>query len=139
PDGTGLDRDLRLRARRRAAGRPRLGRLCRHLRRDPARGAGGGGRARPARRLADGARLSAVALACVSALLFGAMSVALRIGLRRSDDTELATITCVGVAALLVLVWAAAEVPARGAHAAGAWPFALAGLLSPGAAQLLVV
>ena len=83
--------------------------------------------------------MTAVALACISAVLFGAMSVALRMGLHRSDDSDLATVTCVGVAAAIVLLWALAGIPARGVHAGGAWPFALAGLLSPGAAQLLVV
>src|SRR5205085_12019810 len=36
------------------------------------------------------------------------------------------------------LVAAAAEAPARGVHAAAAWPFALAGLLQPGVGQLFV-
>ena len=35
-------------------------------------------------------------------------------------------------------VAAAAEAPARGVHLGSAWPFVLAGLLSPGAAQILV-
>jgi drug/metabolite transporter (DMT)-like permease len=82
--------------------------------------------------------VSAVLLACLSAALFGAMSVALRIGLRRVPDVELATVATLGVALAIAIVWAAAEIPARGVHAGGAWPFALAGLLSPGAAQLLV-
>jgi drug/metabolite transporter (DMT)-like permease len=80
----------------------------------------------------------AVGLACLSAALFGGMSVALAIALRRSTDTGLGTVATVGVAFVVAAVWAAAEVPARGVHANAAWPFALAGLLSPGAAQLLV-
>ncbi|MFN2629150.1 MAG: DMT family transporter [Gaiellaceae bacterium] len=80
----------------------------------------------------------AVGLACLSAGLFGAMSVRLRIGLRRNPDVELATVTTLASALAVALVWVVAEAPSRGVHADAAWPFALAGLLSPGAAQLLV-
>ncbi|MDX6471198.1 MAG: hypothetical protein QOK22_14, partial [Gaiellaceae bacterium] len=80
----------------------------------------------------------AVALACVSALLFGAMSVGLRIGLSRHPGVELATICTVAGALAVALVAALAEAPARGIHAGAAWPFFLAGLLQPGIGQLLV-
>jgi drug/metabolite transporter (DMT)-like permease len=80
----------------------------------------------------------AIGLALLSALLFGAMSVALRIALQRERDVRLGTLATVVTALVVALLWAAAEIPARGVHARGAWPFALAGLLSPGAAQLLV-
>ncbi len=82
--------------------------------------------------------MTAVGLACLSALLFGGMSVGVRIGLGRIADTELAALATILSALCIVLVSAAAEVPFRGVHAAAAWPFALAGLLSPGAAQLFV-
>jgi bacterial/archaeal transporter family protein len=82
--------------------------------------------------------VTAVLLACLSALLFGGMSVGLRIGLRQNPDIELATVATVVTALAVALVWAAAEVPFRGVHAGAAWPFVLAGLLSPGAAQLFV-
>jgi len=82
--------------------------------------------------------LTAVALACLSALLFGGMSVGLRIGLTRHPDADLATLATVAGALVVGLVAAAAEAPARGVHAGAAWPFVLAGLLSPGAAQVLV-
>jgi drug/metabolite transporter (DMT)-like permease len=39
---------------------------------------------------------------------------------------------------VVALVAAAAEAPARGLHLSSAWPFLLAGLLSPGAAQIFV-
>jgi drug/metabolite transporter (DMT)-like permease len=80
----------------------------------------------------------AVALACVSALLFGAMSVGLRIGLSRHPGVELATICTVAGALAVALVAALAAAPARGIHAGAAWPFFLAGLLQPGIGQLLV-
>ncbi len=80
----------------------------------------------------------AIGLACVSALLFGGMSVGLRIGLSRHPGVELATICTVLGALAVALVAAAAEAPSRGVHAGGAWPFLLAGVLQPGIGQLLV-
>ena len=80
----------------------------------------------------------AVGLALVSALLFGGMSVGLRIGLSRRADVPLATLATIAGALAVALVVAALEVPARGVHAGAAWPFALAGLLQPGVGQLFV-
>ncbi len=82
--------------------------------------------------------MTAVGLALLSALLFGGMSVALRIALQREQDVALATIGTVVPAIAVAVVAAAVEAPARGVHAGDAWPFLLAGLLSPGAAQILV-
>jgi drug/metabolite transporter (DMT)-like permease len=82
--------------------------------------------------------VTAVGLACLSAFLFGAMTVVLRIGLRSTPDAELATVTTLVCALAVVLVATAVEAPARGVDASGAWPFVLAGLLAPGAAQLFV-
>jgi drug/metabolite transporter (DMT)-like permease len=82
--------------------------------------------------------LIAIALACLSALLFGGMSVGLRIGLGRHADADLATLATVSGAFVVGLVAAIAEAPSRGVHAGAAWPFLLAGLISPGAAQILV-
>ena len=66
------------------------------------------------------------------------MSVALRMALQRDRDAALGTIATVGPALVVALVVAAAETPSRGLHLSSAWPFLLAGLLSPGAAQILV-
>jgi drug/metabolite transporter (DMT)-like permease len=82
--------------------------------------------------------LTAIGLAGLSAFLFGAMSVALRMGLNRYPDVELATIATVGGALTVALVVAVAEAPSRGVHASAAWPFLLAGLIQPGVGQLLV-
>ncbi len=80
----------------------------------------------------------AVGLALLSALLFAGMSVGLRIGLNRHPDAEAATLATVVGAFAVCLIAAAVEAPYRGVHAGTAWPFALAGLLQPGAGQLLV-
>jgi uncharacterized membrane protein len=66
------------------------------------------------------------------------MSVALRMALDRDPDVALATLATAGTALVVALVAAAAEAPARGLHLSSAWPFLLAGLLSPGAAQIFV-
>lgn len=66
------------------------------------------------------------------------MSVALRMALDRDPDVALGTLATAGTALVVALVAATAEAPARGLHLASALPFLLAGLLSPGAAQILV-
>jgi drug/metabolite transporter (DMT)-like permease len=66
------------------------------------------------------------------------MSVALRMALDRDPDVALGTIATAGTALVIALVAAAGEEPSRGLHLDSTWPFLLAGLLSPGAAQILV-
>ena len=66
------------------------------------------------------------------------MSVALRMALNRDPDVALGTIATAGTALVVALVAATAETPARGVHLSSAWPFMLAGLLTPGAAQILI-
>jgi drug/metabolite transporter (DMT)-like permease len=66
------------------------------------------------------------------------MSVALRMALERDPDVALGTLATAATALVVALVAAAIEEPSRGLHAGGAWPFLLAGLLSPGAAQIFV-
>jgi drug/metabolite transporter (DMT)-like permease len=80
----------------------------------------------------------AVGLALISAVLFGGMSVGLRLGLNRRPDVALATLATVVGAFAVSFVFAAAESPSRGWHAGAAWPFLLAGILQPGVGQLLV-
>ena len=65
------------------------------------------------------------------------MSVALRMALQRDPDVALGTIATAATALAVAVVAAAAEEPSRGLHLSSAWPFLLAGLLSPGAAQIL--
>lgn len=78
--------------------------------------------------------MDAVLLALFSAFLFGAMSVALRLGLRSGVRPESATLLtllpALGVAALYAGAqgeWAVTD----------AWPFLLAGLLAPACSQVL--
>jgi len=75
--------------------------------------------------------MTAVGLAIGSAALFGAMSVALRLGLRGLDETAGATLATVVTALAVATVAAAFD-----ADVHGAWPFLLAGLLAPGASQI---
>jgi drug/metabolite transporter (DMT)-like permease len=82
--------------------------------------------------------LTAIALGCLSAALFGGMSVGLRIGLNRYPDAELATVATVVGALAVSLVFVAVEAPSRGVHVEQSWPFLLAGLMQPGVGQLLV-
>jgi drug/metabolite transporter (DMT)-like permease len=81
--------------------------------------------------------VAAVGLACLSAALFGAMSVALRIGMRRTPDPGLAALVSVVGALGMTLVATAAEAPARGVGLEDLWPFLLAGMAAPGMSQLL--
>jgi drug/metabolite transporter (DMT)-like permease len=78
--------------------------------------------------------VDAVLLACCSAFLFGAMTVALRLALLRGVQADVG-------AALTVLPALATTLPfvaARGDfELAGVWPFLLAGILGPGLSQLL--
>jgi drug/metabolite transporter (DMT)-like permease len=80
----------------------------------------------------------AVALALISAVLFGGMSVGLRLGLNRRPDAALATLATVVAATAVAIVFMVAESPSRGWHVGAAWPFFLAGILQPGIGQLLV-
>jgi drug/metabolite transporter (DMT)-like permease len=66
------------------------------------------------------------------------MSVALRMGLERDADVALGTIATLTVGLSVAAIAVAAEAPTRGVHLDAAWPFVLAGLLSPGAAQIFV-
>jgi drug/metabolite transporter (DMT)-like permease len=80
--------------------------------------------------------MDAVLLAVVSAALFGAMTVALRLALRRNPDAELGAAVTIGVAFALALGLAALAGP-EGLDAAELGLFVLAGVLAPGGSQLL--
>jgi drug/metabolite transporter, DME family len=78
--------------------------------------------------------VDAVVLACCSAFLFGAMTVALRVALSRGGEAETGALLTIATAFATTLPF----VVARGdLELEGAWPFLLAGVLGPGASQLL--
>jgi drug/metabolite transporter (DMT)-like permease len=78
--------------------------------------------------------VTAVVLALVSAALFGATTVLVRIGLVREPEAGVAA----GATLLPALAVAVAAAAVAGAGDVGAaWPYALAGLLAPGGSQLL--
>src|SRR5579859_4432533 len=79
--------------------------------------------------------MTAVVLALCSALAFGSLAVTLTFALRRSRDAELgafattlAALIPVGIVALARFDWSW-----------DVWPYLLAGLLAPGASQVLYV
>jgi drug/metabolite transporter (DMT)-like permease len=79
--------------------------------------------------------VTAVALALGAAVTFGAMTVAIRVGLREGGSGAAAATLAMLVSALLVAVGAALV----RTDLAGAWRFFLAGLLAPGLSQLLFI
>jgi drug/metabolite transporter (DMT)-like permease len=79
----------------------------------------------------------AVLLACASAALFGAMAVAVRIGLRRFDDPVLAAFATATVALAVTVVIGAVATAGDSLHASDLWPFVLAGAIAPGLSQVL--
>ena len=79
--------------------------------------------------------MSGVALALVSALLFGGMSIALGFSMRKSRD---ALVGAFATAASGFVVCAVVALVGR-EWGGELWPFVLAGLLAPGGAQLLFV
>ena len=81
--------------------------------------------------------MTAVLLACASAALFGAMSVAVRIGLRELGDAELGSFAMSSLA--LVVTAALGLAASHGDGLRDAWPFLVAGVIAPGISQVLVV
>jgi drug/metabolite transporter (DMT)-like permease len=81
--------------------------------------------------------VAAVLLACGSAALFGAMSVAVRFALRGFDDAELGSLSMSSVAFALSGAFALAF--ADLGDLADAWPFLIAGVIAPGSSQILFV
>ena len=79
--------------------------------------------------------VTAVALACASAFLFGATSVAIRIGLRQGGDAELGALVSVFVG--FVVCALAAAIAGEGVPLGDTFAFFLAGLFAPGVSQVL--
>jgi drug/metabolite transporter (DMT)-like permease len=82
--------------------------------------------------------VAAVVLACCSAALFGAMTVALRLALQRNPDASAGALACTAVAAAVALVAAGIEIATgTSLRLRELGVFALAGLVAPGASQFL--
>lgn len=81
--------------------------------------------------------MTAVLLACASAALFGAMSVAIRFGLRDVGDAELGSFAMSSLA--LALTAALGLAISHGAGLRDAWPFLIAGVIAPGVSQIFFV
>lgn len=77
--------------------------------------------------------MQSVVLALLSAFLFGAMTVAVLLALRRGVDAEAGAFYTVAVALAVTLPFALIA----GGDVSGAWPFLLAGILGPGGSQVL--
>jgi drug/metabolite transporter (DMT)-like permease len=81
--------------------------------------------------------VTAVALACASAALFGAMSVAVRFAVRGSDDAELGSLAMSSVA---FVITAAIGLASTGELDLGEiWPFLISGTIAPGLSQVFFV
>jgi drug/metabolite transporter (DMT)-like permease len=78
--------------------------------------------------------MDVVALALLSAALFGGMTVALRPALARGDDPFVGALFTIAPALCVALVAAAVV---GDWDVAAAWPFAVAGILAPGVSQIL--
>jgi drug/metabolite transporter (DMT)-like permease len=75
-----------------------------------------------------------IVLGALSAFLFGAMTVFIRVALRTGAAPEAGTLLTILPALVVTAVWTAG----RGEwDVASAWPFLLAGLLAPGVSQIL--
>ena len=79
--------------------------------------------------------MSAVLLALSSAVLFGAMAVALVFAFRRSSDAEAGAL----VTGIVALVVTGTFAVASGSVDGDIWPFLLTGLVAPGGSQFLYV
>ncbi|MDQ3085595.1 MAG: hypothetical protein M3Q67_02190, partial [Actinomycetota bacterium] len=77
--------------------------------------------------------MDAVLLAVTSALLFGAMTVAIQLALGRGAGAKAGALFTVLAAIVVTVPFTIAE----GAEITELWPFLFAGLLSPGLSQLL--
>ncbi len=78
--------------------------------------------------------MDAVALALLSAALFGGMTVALRPALARGDDPFVGALFTIAPALCVALV---AATVVGDWDVAAVWPFAIAGILAPGVSQIL--
>jgi drug/metabolite transporter (DMT)-like permease len=80
-----------------------------------------------------------VLLATLAGVLFGALAVAVRAGLRRRPDAEAGAFVVAAVGCLLSMLVAAPVVALEGVEIGALWPFALVGAIVPGVSQVVFV
>jgi drug/metabolite transporter (DMT)-like permease len=81
----------------------------------------------------------AVVLAALSGAFFGALAVAVRYALRRGGDVVVGAVAVPGVALVLAVLISGPSLATDTIRVSDLWPFALAGLLAPGASQVLFI
>lgn len=81
----------------------------------------------------------AVLFAALSGALFGALSIAVRSGLRRGADPEIGAVVVAGVALVVSALAATPSALEDGVKPRALWPFAMAGALVPGVSQILFI
>jgi drug/metabolite transporter (DMT)-like permease len=83
--------------------------------------------------------VAVVVPATAAAVLFGALAVTVRLGLRRRPDVEAGALVVALVGCLLAVLVAAPVVAVEGAELERLWAFALVGAIVPGASQIFYV
>src|SRR3954462_11505988 len=83
--------------------------------------------------------MSAVFLACLAGLSFGALGVALRFGLARMPDAEVGAFASLSLGFIVAMPIAAAVGALDSVDLSQLWPFLVLGVLAPGISQVLYV
>lgn len=83
--------------------------------------------------------MDAVLLATLAGVLFGALAVAVRAGLRRAQDPEAAAFVTAALGFLVAALVALPLTLLNGAALGGLWAFALVGVIVPGLSQIVFV
>src|SRR5215218_7348291 len=82
--------------------------------------------------------MGTVLLAMLGGASLGALSVAVRLALRRGADPAVGAFVTVTLAAALSAVLAVPSALTEGVDAGELWPFVVAGLIAPGASQIFL-
>jgi drug/metabolite transporter (DMT)-like permease len=82
--------------------------------------------------------VAAVALALLAGIAFGGLTVAVRWGLTHCEEPEIGALVSTTLGGLACMVLAVPSGAAKGLHISDLWPFAVAGLIAPGASQIVL-
>lgn len=83
--------------------------------------------------------MDAVLLGLLAGTLFGAMTVAVRVGLVRGGDPALGSVVITATAFLVGVLLALPSIAADGVALAELWPFAAVGVVVPGLSQVVFI